>query len=70
MMDSIVATLSLSEADRQMVLLALATLACERPGFTYALSSIAVNIDSVYNGHAVTFEKLIELNKDKFPVNS
>lgn len=38
--------LPLSEGQRQMVLMALAHLAVERPGWDYSLSEIALQIDN------------------------
>jgi hypothetical protein len=38
--------LELEESDRQIVLMALAHLAVERPGWNYALSQIAQRIDN------------------------
>jgi hypothetical protein len=38
--------LAIDEADRQMVLMALAHLAVERPGWDYALSRIAIRVDN------------------------
>lgn len=39
-------TLELTEADRQLVLMALAHLAVEKPGFDYTLNLIALRIDN------------------------
>lgn len=39
-------TLPLDEADRQLVLLALAHLSVERPGWDHALNRIALRIDN------------------------
>lgn len=39
-------TLRLQESDRQLVLLALAILALRSPGFDWALSEIAIQIDN------------------------
>jgi Tfp pilus assembly protein PilO len=41
-----VVNLSLEESDRQLVLMALAHLAVERPGWDYALREIAARIDN------------------------
>lgn len=50
------ATLYLDEADRQMVLLALARLSVERPGWEYCLHAIALQIDAQSEGRALMFD--------------
>lgn len=64
-------TLNLDEGDRQLVLLALATLALERRGFDYALNKIAMRIDNHMIGfdgpRAETYDEFRRLNADKFP---
>lgn len=49
--------LELDEADRQMVLLALARLSIARPGWAIALKKIALQIDDEREGSAVMFEQ-------------
>lgn len=54
------------EPQRQLVLLALATLALERPGFDCALSEIALLLDNpTPQGNAETYEEFKRLNGDK-----
>lgn len=50
----------IDEADRQLAMLALATLALERPGFNDALGRLADKMA----GYA-TFRELKRLNKDR-----
>lgn len=49
------------DGDRQLVLMALAHLAVERPGFDYALNKIAMNIDNVVDGRAKLYDQFIAL---------
>jgi hypothetical protein len=49
--------LRLDEADRQLVLIALAHLSIERPGWDNALNRIAVEIDQASEGRAVLYDK-------------
>jgi hypothetical protein len=49
-------TLELEEGDRQLVLMALAALSLEKPGFVDALNRIAVRIDNVKDGRAELFD--------------
>src|ERR1017187_6197328 len=54
---------SIDEEQRQLVLLALATLALERPGFDYALTNIALLIDNHRpDGAAEMYEGFKALN--------
>lgn len=49
--------LVLDEADRQMVLLALAHLSVARPGWEHALHLLALQIDNQNNGRALMFDE-------------
>lgn len=51
-------TVVLEEGQRQMVLLALAMLAVERPGFLHTLEEIALKMDNVVEGKPDTFSRL------------
>ncbi len=53
--------LLLAEGDRQMVLLALAHLSIERPGWENALHVLALQIDDQRDGRAVMFDQFREL---------
>jgi len=57
-------TLELDESDRQMVLMALAHLSVERPGWTHALNTIALQIDSQRDGRAVMFDEFREMHRE------
>lgn len=48
--------LPMDEGDRQLVLLALATLSIRSPGFDDALNRIAVRIDNVVMGRAQMYD--------------
>lgn len=50
--------LHLEESDRQLVLLALATLSLRSPGFDDALNRIAVRIDNVKKDRAELYDEL------------
>jgi hypothetical protein len=56
--------LDLEEADRQLVLLALAVLSLRSPGFDDALNRIAVRIDNVEGGRAKMYDELRRLRED------
>jgi hypothetical protein len=56
-------TMSLSEADRQMVLLSLAHLSIERPGWEPALHALALQIDNQSEGRAVLFDGFRKLKR-------
>jgi hypothetical protein len=49
-------TLNLDESDRQLVLLALAVLSLDSPGFDDAINRIAVRIDNVENGRGQMYD--------------
>jgi hypothetical protein len=51
------ATLVLDESERQLVLLALATLALRSPGFDDALNRIAVRLDNVVGDRAELYDQ-------------
>jgi hypothetical protein len=55
--------LDLSESDRQMVLLALAHLSVERPGWDEALNLLALQIDNQRGGRALMFDEFKELHE-------
>lgn len=59
----------LEEGNRQMVLLALATLANQRPGFLWALEQIALKMDNAEKTddgvRPEMFTRLRELNRDR-----
>jgi hypothetical protein len=63
-------TLELDEGDRQAVLLALARLAVERPGWDDMLNRIAMRIDNVNEGRAVLFDEFRALAIDERPTNA
>ena len=58
-------TLILTEEERQLLLLALATLRVRSPGLDYALNCIAVKVDNVEDGRAKMYDEFYELNKDR-----
>ena len=49
------------ESERQLVLLALAVLSLENPGFDFALNEIAVQFDNVEAGRAVMYDEFRRL---------
>ncbi len=49
-------TLGLDEGERRMVLMALAHLAVERPGWDHALSEVALRIDNEENGRPQMYD--------------
>jgi hypothetical protein len=55
---------ALAEEERQMVLMALAHLACERPGWDDALSRIALRIDNARDGKPQMFERFKDIHRD------
>ena len=54
-------TVEIDEAQRQMLLLALARLSVDRPGWDYALNEIARKIDNVTDGRSVLFDRFRQL---------
>ena len=61
--------ISIDEGQRQLILLALATLALERPGFDYALAEIAKLMDNpTSDGKPEMYEDFKRLNLDKYLV--
>lgn len=50
-------TLELTESDRQMLLLALAHLSLERPGWDYALNALALQVDNERDGRALMYDE-------------
>lgn len=59
--------LELSEEDRQLVLLALAVLSLESPGFDHALNEIAKRIDNVEAGRAQMYDRFREMRVPAHP---
>jgi len=55
-------TLELDEGERQLVLLALAKLSIERPGWDAALNRIALRMDNTENGRAQMYDDFRKLN--------
>lgn len=53
--------LELDEGERQVVLLALAHLSVERPGWDHMLNEIASRIDNVVEGRAKMYDEFREL---------
>lgn len=54
-------TLELEEGERQAVLLALAHLSVDRPGWDDMLNRLAVRIDNIREGRAVMYDEFREL---------
>jgi hypothetical protein len=54
--ETLARALVLEESDRQLVLLALAVLSLESPGFDDALNRVAVRIDNIVEGRGVMYE--------------
>lgn len=54
-------TLDIDEGQRQLILMALAHLSIERPGFDYALNLIAIKIDNVLEDRAVLYDEFRKL---------
>ena len=52
-----------AEEERQAVLLALAKLSLERPGWDYFLNSIAIKMDNVKNDRAEMFESFRQTSR-------
>lgn len=60
--------LKLDEGQRQLLLLACATLALERPGFQYALEDLTRDIDCVNSyrdGRSTMMHEFMRLNADR-----
>jgi len=57
-------TAHLEEEERQLVLMALAWLSVERPGWEYALSSVASKMDNLVDGRPATFYSFRDTRKD------
>ena len=60
-MASSIHIVEIEEGARQMILMALAHLSLKRPGFDYALNSIASQIDNVVDGRSQTYDRFREL---------
>lgn len=58
-------TMLLNEADRQTVLLALARLSVERPGWEDYLHTLALQIDSQRDGRALMFDDFRALRANR-----
>jgi hypothetical protein len=56
---------SLSEEQRQLLLMALADLACARPGWDSALSDIALKFDRLREGRPALYEDFIRLRREE-----
>jgi hypothetical protein len=56
--------LELSESDRQMVLMALAHLSEERPGWDDALHRLALQIDNQRDGRALMYDDFRKLHQE------
>jgi hypothetical protein len=54
-------TVELEESDRQLVLLSLAVLSVQSPGFDDALNRIAIRIDNMKSGRAVMYDEFRKL---------
>jgi len=51
-------TLTITEEERQMLLLALAVLVSQRPGWDYACNEIALKMDNNKDGRGQMFDQL------------
>lgn len=58
-------TVTIEEEQRQLMLLALATLSLQRPGFDQALAEIAKLMDNVVGGRPVMYEAFHRPNADR-----
>ena len=56
-------TLELDEGERQALLMAMAHLAVERPGWDDMLNRIAVRIDNVKDGRAELYDEFRSLRR-------
>lgn len=59
--------LALYEEERQVLLLALAHLAVERPGWDDMLNRMATRIDNEQDGRAVTYDEFCRLHVGREP---
>jgi hypothetical protein len=50
-------SIEISEEQRQLILLALASLAVERPGFDLAMNTIAIKMDNVQDGRGELYDQ-------------
>jgi hypothetical protein len=58
--------LKIDECQRQMLILALAKLSIERPGWNYALAKIAVKIDNIRpDGGCEMYEKFKSMDNEE-----
>lgn len=55
--------LPVDEGERQAVLMALAHLACERPGWDWMLSEIAKRVDNVEDDRPALFDRFKEIRQ-------
>jgi len=60
-------TITLEDADKQLVLLALAALSLESPGFDMALNLIAAKLDNVQDGRAVQYDSFRAVHETHVP---
>lgn len=51
----------LEESDRQLLLMALAKLSIERPGFDYALNKLACRYDNIVEDRATMYDSFRKL---------
>ena len=58
-------TLELDEGERQMLLMALAHLAVERPGWDDALMRVALRIDNEDNGRPQLYDNFRRLHRNR-----
>ena len=55
--------MNLDECDRQLLLMALAHLSIERPGWDYALNRLALQFDIEADGRAAMYDQFRALRK-------
>jgi len=60
-------TITLEESDRQLVILALAALSIESPGFDMALNTIALLLDNAQEGRAVQYDAFRAVHETRVP---
>jgi hypothetical protein len=57
--------LDIDEGERQLILLALAVLSLDNPGFDYALNEIAKKMDNVENDRAQMYDQFRVVRKGR-----
>lgn len=60
-------SIEIDEAQRQMMLLALAHLSVERPGWDFALNELALKMDNVEGGRAYMYDQFRKLEFEANP---